>query len=106
MSEYCFHGFCVFTTIAQTIINKYNRATKSKLDSRQYFEDLSTVPTAEEMDLLETEIAEAEEMRSRQENNMDVMAPRIPRGQFIHLLDLSNSLLHSTNLGWHATQVV
>lgn len=102
MSEYCFKGFVFFTTIARTIINKYNRAIKSEMDSREYFEDLSTVPTADQIKLWDAEISEAEKLRTNQPSAMDVMAPRIPKGKFIHIPYLSHSpdsLLPSTNIG-------
>ena len=69
------------TTIAGTIINKYKWAIKSELDSREYFEDLSTVPTAQQIKLWDTEISKAEELRTNQPDTMDVMAPRIPKGK-------------------------
>lgn len=75
------------TTIAPTIIKKYNRALANESESRVYFEDLSTVPTAEEMQQWEAEISRAKIMRTRQPEAMDVMAPRIPKGKIVlHLL--------------------
>jgi hypothetical protein len=56
------------------------------------------VPTAEEMEIWETEISEAEKKRTSQPEVMDVMAPRIPKGQFIHLPDLSDSPCDPTAL--------
>lgn len=82
-------GFRVLTTIARTIVNKYKRAIKSELDSREYFEDLSTVPTDHQIKQWDTEISEAEEMRTNQPDAMDVMAPRISKGKFIHLSQLT-----------------
>jgi hypothetical protein len=88
-----FYGFPPFTTIARTIINKYNRAIANELESRDYFEELSTVPTAEEIKLWDMEISEAEKKRTSQPEAMDIMAPRIPKGWFIHPPDISDSLL-------------
>lgn len=92
-------GFLVFTTIARTINNKYNRAIQNEVESRHYFEDLSTVPTAEQIKLWDEEISVAEELRTNQPEAMDVMAPRIEKGQFIHLLYHTYSLLPSTIIG-------
>jgi hypothetical protein len=82
------HRFPVLTTIARTIINKYNRATAKESENRDYFDELNAVPTAEEIGMWEAEISEAEEKRTSQPDAMDVMACRIPKGQ---LLDLSDS---------------
>lgn len=78
-----FHRFPLLRKIARTIIKKYNRAIANELESRVYFEDLSAVPTAEEIEIWDTEISEAEEKRTRQPEAMDVMASRIPKGLFI-----------------------
>lgn len=78
-------------TIARTIINKYNRAIAKELESREYFEELSAVPTTEEIKTWDAEISEAERKRTSQPEAMDVMAPRIPKGLFIDLPDLSDS---------------
>ena len=69
--------------LARSIINKYNRAIKRELDCRHYFEDLSTVPTAEQIKHWDKEISEAEELHTNRPEAMDVtvMAPRIPKGQ-------------------------
>ena len=67
-----------------------------------YFGELSTVPSAEEMELWDAEISEAEGKRTGQPEAMDVMAPRILKGQFIHLLNRSDRLtrsLHPTQFG-------
>jgi hypothetical protein len=53
------------------------------LESRDYFEELSAVPTAEEIEIWDAEISEAEEKRTSQPEAMDVMASRIPKGLFI-----------------------
>ena len=78
-----FSIFELSTTIARTIINKYNRAIKSELESRNYFDELSEVPTGVQLKLWEKEISEAEELCTNWPAAMDVMAPRIPKGQFI-----------------------
>jgi hypothetical protein len=84
VSEYwLFHGFPVFTTIARTIVIKYKRAIVNESESREYFQDLSSVPTSEEIEKWEAEISEAEIKRTSRPEAMDVMAPRIPKGQFI-----------------------
>jgi hypothetical protein len=44
------------------------------------------VPTAEQIRLWDKEISEAEELRTNRPEAMDVMAPRIEKGQFIPLL--------------------
>jgi hypothetical protein len=80
-----FHRFPVLTAIARTIINKYNRAIAKELESRDYFEELSAVPTAKEIEIWDAEILEAENKRTNQPEAMDVMASRIPKGLFIHL---------------------
>ncbi|KAF8816372.1 hypothetical protein BYT27DRAFT_7248439 [Phlegmacium glaucopus] len=67
-------------SITRTIINKYNRAIKNELDSTAYFQDLSTVPTAEQMALWEKEISEAEVLRTKCPAEMNVMAPHIKKG--------------------------
>jgi hypothetical protein len=51
------------------------------LESKDYFEDLSAVPTADEIVKWDAEISEAEKKRTNQPEAMDVMAPRIPKGQ-------------------------
>ncbi|KAF8816373.1 hypothetical protein BYT27DRAFT_7221526 [Phlegmacium glaucopus] len=66
-------------SITRTIINKYNWAIKNELDSTAYFQDLSTVPTAEQMALWEKEISEAEVLRTKCPAEMNVMAPRIKK---------------------------
>jgi hypothetical protein len=71
----------ILTAIARTIINKYNRAIANELESKDYFEDLSAVPTTDEIEKWEAEISEAEKKRTNQPEAMDVMAPRIPKGQ-------------------------
>ena len=78
-----FSIFELSTTIARTIINKYNRAIKSELESRNYFNELSEVPTGVQLKLWEKEISEAKELRTNRPAAMDVMAPRIPKGRFI-----------------------
>jgi hypothetical protein len=85
-----FHGFWVLTgsTIARTIINKYKRALKSELDSQEYFEDLSTVPTAEQMQQWDQDISKAEELRTNNPEQMDIMAPRIPKGKLIKIISI------------------
>jgi hypothetical protein len=86
-----------FLRIARTIINKYKRATKSRLESSEYFAELSTVPTREQLAIWEAEISEAEEQRTNRPEAMDIMAPRIPKGQFtllIYLWDLTPSQHH------------
>lgn len=99
------HGFPVFTTIARTIVKKYNRAIINESESRDYFQDLSSVPTSEEIKKWEVEISEAEIKRTSRPEAMDVMAPRIPKGQLIYLHNVSDSLLlsnssaSSTNIG-------
>jgi hypothetical protein len=94
------------TTIAGTIEKKYKRAIKSEVDSREYFEDLSTVPTDEQKKLWEAEISKAEELRTNKPEAMDVMAPRIPKGK----LNLSTTFIRltysSTHIGRQATRVV
>lgn len=98
MSEYCLiHGFLVFTTIARTIVKKYNRAIVNESESRDYFQDLSSVPTSEEIKIWEAEISEAEINRTSRPEAMDVMAPRIPKGQFIYLHKVFDSLLLSNS---------
>lgn len=94
-----FHRFPVLTTIARTIIKKYNRAITNELESRDYFEDLSAVPTAEEIEKWDAEISEAEIKRTSQPEAMDVMACRIPKGQFINVPDLSDSPVYPTHFG-------
>jgi hypothetical protein len=84
-----FLSFLFFTPIARTIINKYNRAIKNVEESRHYFEDLSTVPTPEQIIQWDTEISEAEALRTHRPEEMDIMAPRIEKGQFITLYSLS-----------------
>jgi hypothetical protein len=70
------------------------------LESKVYFEELSTVPTAEEIKQWDAEISEAEKKRTTEPEAMDVMAPRIPKGsyhsstRFIRLTSAS-----STNIG-------
>jgi hypothetical protein len=73
-------SFGLSATIARTIINKHNRAIKNELESRNYFDELSTVPTAQQLTLWEKEISKAEETRTNRPQDMDVMAPRIPKG--------------------------
>jgi hypothetical protein len=101
VGDLCFLGFLYFTTIAPTIIKKYNRALANELESRIYFKDLSTVPTAEEMQKWETEISEAEIMRTRHPEAMDVMAPQIPKGKFVHssTIFILPTSVFSTNIG-------
>jgi hypothetical protein len=71
----------ILTAIARTIINKYNRAISNQLESKDYFEDLSAVLTTDEIEKWDAEISEAEKKRTNQPEAMDVMAPRIPKGQ-------------------------
>ena len=71
----------ILTAIARTTINKYNRAIANELESKDYFEDLSAVPTTDEIEKWDAEISEAEKKRTNQPEAMDVMAPRIPKGQ-------------------------
>jgi len=85
--------------IARTIINKHNRAIKNKLESHNYFEELSTVPTPQQLALWEREISVAEAQRTNRPEAMDIMAPRIPKGQFISYSYFSNLPLRSTNVG-------
>jgi hypothetical protein len=85
--------------IARTIINKQNRAIKNKLESQDYFEELSAVPTPQQLALWEREISVAEAKRTNRPEAMDIMAPRIPKGQFIPYLYFSDSPLHSANIG-------
>ena len=70
----------ILTAIARTTINKYNRAIANELESKDYFEDLSAVPTTDEREKWDAEISEAEKKRTNQPEAMDVMAPRIPKG--------------------------
>lgn len=88
-----FHSLPVLKAIARTIINKYKQAIIKESESRDYFDELNTVPTAEEIEMCEADISEAEEKRTSNPEAMDVMAPRIPKGQFIHLLHSPDSLV-------------
>lgn len=88
-----FHSLPVLKAIARTIINKYKLAIIKESESRDYFDELNTVPTAEEIEMWEADISEAEEKHTSNPEAMDVMAPRIPKGQFIHLLHSSDSLV-------------
>jgi hypothetical protein len=85
------------TTIAGTIIKKYERAIKSEVDSRDYFDDISIAPTAQQKKLWEAEISEAEELRTNRPDAMDVMAPRIPKGK----LNSSTILIRLTSSSTH-----
>lgn len=85
--------------IARTIINKHNRAIKNNLESRDYFEELSTVPTPQQLALWEREISVAEVDRTNQPDAMDIMAPRIPKGQFISYSYFSDLPVRSANVG-------
>ena len=85
------------TTIAGTIVKKYLRAIKSEQDSREYFEDLSTVPTDQQIKLWDTEISKAEELRTNRPEAMDVM--EFPKVSSIHLpIHLFDSLLLAPTL--------
>jgi len=94
-----FSIFQLGATIARTIINKYNRAIKNELESRNYFDELSTVPTREQLTLWEKEISKAEEQRTNRPAAMDVMAPRIPRGRFISY-DIFIGLMSAQHQHW------
>jgi len=72
-------------TVARTIINKHIRAIKNELESWDYFDELSTVPTAQQLALWEKEISMAEESQTNRPKAMDIMAPRIPKGRSIPL---------------------
>ena len=85
--------------IARTIINKHNRAIKNNLESCDYFEELSTVPTPQQLALWEREISVAEVDRTNRPDAMDIMAPHIPKGQFISYSYFSDLPVHSTNVG-------
>ncbi len=91
--------FQLGATIARTIINKYNRAIKNELESRNYFDELSTVPTREQLTLWEKEISKAEEQRTNRPAAMDVMAPCIPRGRFISY-DIFIGLMSAQHQHW------
>jgi hypothetical protein len=91
VSPKCFIVFPFSKTIARTIIKKYNRAVSNELESRAYFEDLSAVPTVEEIGIWDAEISEAEKKRTSQPEAMDVMACRIPKGRFDNVRNLSDS---------------
>lgn len=100
--------FPVLTTAARTIIKKYNRAIAKESECRDYFDELTAVPTSEEIRIWEAEISEAEKKHTSQPEAMDVMAPRIPKGQFILRLTrfnvqsirLTQSILfYSTDIG-------
>jgi len=99
VSEKCFHSLPVLTSLARTIINKYKRAIIKELESREYFDELNTVPTAEEIGMWEADISEAEEKRTHKPEAMDVMAPRIPTGQFVLLPHSSDSLDLTCTIG-------
>ena len=86
VSEKCLKNSCFHNNIARTIIKKYNRAIANELESRDYFEDLSAVPTVGEIEKWDAEISEAEKKCTSQPEAMDVMAPRIPKGQELILL--------------------
>lgn len=79
--------------LARTIVNKYHRAIKNIVESQNYFDDLSEVPTAEQLRVWETEISTAEAAHTTKPEVMDIMAPRIPKGRFfssyIHLTYIS-----------------
>jgi hypothetical protein len=49
--------------------------------SQNYFEDLSEVPSAEQLMEWEREISRAEAAHTNKPEAMDIMAPRIPKGR-------------------------
>lgn len=86
--------------IARTIINKYNRAIKNELESSDYFAELSTVPTNEQLAIWEVEISAAEELRTNRPEAMDVMAPRIPKGLSVRPLVYLSHLTRAQRHHW------
>ena len=69
--------------LARTIINKYRRAIKNEEKSRVYFEDLSTMPSTEQLTLWEKQISKAEVDQVNKPKAMDIMAPNIPKGRLV-----------------------
>ena len=82
------------TVLARTIINKYKRAIKNEEQSRVYFEDLSSMPTAEQLTHWEKQIAKAEAAQVNTPKAMDIMAPDIPKGRLV-LFDTFGWLIFS-----------
>lgn len=61
-------------------------------ESRNYFDDLSEIPAAEQLTEWEREISKAEAAQTNKPEAMDVMAPKIPKGR------LSFSYIHPTHI--------
>lgn len=55
------------------------RAVQSLQESREYFSELTEVPTKEQIAQWEAEITNAERRRSVDPEAMDVMEPRVPK---------------------------
>lgn len=72
--------FYFLIALAQTIINKYRQVIKNVQESQNYFDDLSKIPTAEQLTCWEMEISQAEAAHTNKPEVMDVMAPKIPKG--------------------------
>jgi hypothetical protein len=52
-------------------------------ESQNYFDDLSEIPSQEQLTQWETEISKAEAARTNKPEVMDVMGPKIPKGRLV-----------------------